>query len=317
MLKYGNLFIVLFMIFIACNKEQQNSIEQTEPVQVVRLPSGKEIKSTQMDFKYEIKDLVKIYQGPGEKFGYQETKCNKISILEKSRNKQYWFYVTNDAYVTGWINILSLEKQLEREYYKDIIEFKNINEINNSYQAAKYQEYRSAHKEFRIRRIGPLLIIKKENQQIYFMDSLDEFGSCYNIVDIMYNKYPIIHVQYYEGGVYTIWNFENDKKMDEMYSLPVFSPDHSSFITCGSSYEEPDSVRIFRKENYTIRKECNVSVNLGKEDYYLKSLGWVDNFTALVHYKKKEGNEIELKFEYNEKKNKWNISPAEYVTSNR
>ncbi len=200
---------------------------------------------------------IRAYSSEGSSDGQDIRINDSVYLIEAGARDNQLLHIALVDGTTYWINVNDL---LPRDYYH----LAQSTPPGNNYQAdAQRQEAAIDLAKNGWERKGPYLKYKGGHKQDFF-DSIELKGPFYNLIRIYSEGLALIHVQYYEGAAFKLFDMNNGRTVGPFLSEPFFSASGTSFATCGSYYAETPSAIIFTKDN-GVFKESKVFI-LGPVD---------------------------------------------------
>ncbi|MBN2652892.1 MAG: hypothetical protein JXR63_10960 [Spirochaetales bacterium] len=183
-------------------------------------------------------------------------------LSEKRLNEKLWYLVATNELLFGWIPDENLQFDNSYYYTPEVLNCTDKSQLQNSFKVAKYEELNYLKRDKSIRRNGPSLIINVDEIKIIKKDEIGLKGPFYNIVEKINSRYYIFHKQYYEAIAFEIFDIKNNEQVDDVYSLPYYSPNKTRFLTFDFSDYMILELHLFKFEN-------NDSINLLEERVYV------------------------------------------------
>lgn len=282
--------------------------------EAIILPSGKKISEFDLSHMYSyylFKGDLKIYKEPDPQSSVKDIYCNVFYIVEQSE-KKYWYLILTDEKVIGWVNILENKEFFKEYHYSQVSDYKKIEETENWSQKNLFLEKTFSNSDFSINRIGPLLEIEKDGKIIEFFNTINSYdGGYFTCIDVIYDKYLIIEEDFKERTVVYIWDFEENKALLKLDTLPVFSEDKTMFYTLVGTRgaHDPYTIKIFQyyENKFELKYEEAIYPHKDFGMYNLYEDAWVNNSEILLLFSEDQLNdeEIEIPYVFKEENGKW------------
>ena len=236
------------------------------------------MKILPFDKKLYVKNTEVFYEN--EDISISKTFNEEFYIIKQDENIPEMYMVINQGYEYGWVNIDNVDFD-DVNYYEEVSDIKNIDDINNSYIEAKFLEYLLKIDNPNIIRNGP----KLEYKDYKWYDPYSRLAG-YNIVFILNENQIILHKQYYEGRQYVIFNLLSGKETDIGYSKPYFNENRSIFYMIGRFYLGEVYLIVFKEKNEIYQNIFNEEIgdeyNFINPDNNLLDHYWVDLNSFIV-----------------------------------
>jgi len=242
--------------------------------------------------EYKI-DYVRIYYSNSKESQYIEVK-NEDVLLFKLPGKCDWLYCYVSDFMHGYLYVYDISKE---SFYGNF----DINrESGNYYRTSLIVEYELLNNYSNVKRYGPLLEIKYNNNVIRFWDSFpgNKAGRHRYLLLDYYEKYNEILLvkQLWEGTETYIYNIQSAEYVCEIDDTPYFNESRDAVCSFVYGYGDPGvSLKLFLIKDGVYEKVFYEDISLR---YISSKKGfWINNDEFHIEY-------IEKNYDYDSDKMK-------------
>jgi hypothetical protein len=258
----------------------------------LQFPNSFVINISENYHEYKI-DYIRIYYSNNKASQYIEVK-NEDVFLYKLPGKCDWLYCYVSDYMHGYLYVYDISKE---SFYGN---FDKNRESGNYYLMSLIVEYELLNNYSNVKRYGPLLEIKYNNNVIRFWDSFpgEKAGRHrYLLLDYyaQYNEILLLK-QFWEGSKAYIYNIKTAEYVCEIDDTPYFNESRDAVCSFVYGYGDPGvSLKLFLIKDGIYKEILNEYISL---HYISSNKGfWINNDEFQIEF-------IEKYYDYNSDKEK-------------